>query len=202
MWRGTLIAPTYGEYRFRLEGPPGSVLKLDEAELARAGQDGVEVTLAQGNHSLRVLAPVAAVAPIRLLWQPPGGNAWQPIASDALFVEPVISAGLLGAYYQNATWSGAPTLARIDPELNFRFHNTPLPRPWSVEWTGRILDPDRGHLSIRDAVHRSFLALHRRPTRRRQLGGQGQVCGSADHADRRAARHPGAFRRPDQPPSP
>jgi DNA-binding beta-propeller fold protein YncE/4-amino-4-deoxy-L-arabinose transferase-like glycosyltransferase len=138
VWRGTLIAPTFGTYKFRLEGPADSVLRLDEAEIVRAGQNGVEVTLPQGNHSLKLTAAFTAIEPVRLHWLPAGERAWQPIPTDVLFVEPVASSGLRGNYYQNKDWSGQPALARIDPTINFRYHNTPLPRPWSVEWTGRI----------------------------------------------------------------
>jgi 4-amino-4-deoxy-L-arabinose transferase-like glycosyltransferase/streptogramin lyase len=144
VWRGTLIAPTYGTYRFKLEGPADSVLTLGETEIVGAGPNGAEVTLPQGNHSLTLLAAFTTVEPIRLRWLPPGERAWQPAPADALFVEPVASAGLLGNYYQNKDWSGQPALARIDPTINFRYHNTPLPRPWSVEWTGRILIPTAG----------------------------------------------------------
>jgi DNA-binding beta-propeller fold protein YncE/4-amino-4-deoxy-L-arabinose transferase-like glycosyltransferase len=144
VWRGTLIAPAYGKYRFKLEGPADSVLTLDEAEIVRAGPNGAEVTLPQGNHSLKLLAAFATVEPVRLHWLPPGERAWQPVPPDALFVEPVTSAGLLGNYFPNKDWRGQPTLARIDPTIHFRFHNTPLPRPWSVEWTGRILIPTAG----------------------------------------------------------
>jgi hypothetical protein len=37
-----------------------------------------------------------------------------------------------------------PTLERIDPTLNVYFHLTPLPRPYSVEWTGTLDVPESG----------------------------------------------------------
>jgi 4-amino-4-deoxy-L-arabinose transferase-like glycosyltransferase/sugar lactone lactonase YvrE len=144
VWRSTLVAPAYGAYRFRLEGPASSVLTIDETEVTRGGQDGAELVLAQGNHSLRLRAAFATLEPLRLLWQPPGLRTWQPVAAEALYVEPVRSNGLLGSYYPNKNWAGPPAFTRIDPALSFRFHNLPLPRPWSVEWTGRIHVPVAG----------------------------------------------------------
>lgn len=48
--------------------------------------------------------------------------------------------GLLGKYYRNANWSGAPIDIEVDDEINFDWSTTlPLPPPFSVEWTGNIV---------------------------------------------------------------
>jgi sugar lactone lactonase YvrE len=62
----------------------------------------------------------------------------------ALFSPPVSANGLLGEYYPNSDWQGAPALERVDPTLNVYFHLTPLPRPYSVEWTGTLVVPQSG----------------------------------------------------------
>ena len=202
VWRGALIAPTYGKYRFRLEGPPGSVLKLDEAETRqrRPGRRGGDA---------RPGEPQPAPAGARR-----GGRAGP--AALAAAGRQRLAAGRARCPVRRAGDQRRPA-RRLLPERHLErradvgAHRSraqlPLPQhAVAAPVVGRVdrahPHPDRGHLSIRDAVHRSFLALHRRPTRRRQLGGQGQIRGSADHADRRAARHPGAFRRRDQPPPP
>lgn len=137
-WRSTLALPQFGTYRFRIEGPPEALLAIDGSEVTRAGQDGVELTLAQGNHALAMQAPMTALAPVRVLWQPPGVRGWQPLARENLFVAPVTATGLLGSYFTNQTWSGPPALQRIDSTVAFRFQNAPVPRPWTVEWTGQL----------------------------------------------------------------
>ncbi len=46
--------------------------------------------------------------------------------------------GLLGSYYANGNWQAPEALAQIDPELSLYFHVPMLPRPYTVEWTGKI----------------------------------------------------------------
>jgi hypothetical protein len=56
--------------------------------------------------------------------------------------------GLLGRYYPDANWEGPEALARIDPVPNIYFHILPLPRPYTVEWTGRILISEAGRYAF------------------------------------------------------
>jgi len=56
----------------------------------------------------------------------------------ALYAPPVTYHGLQGVYYANAAWEGIPDLIRIDPILDTYYHVPPLPRPYSVEWTGTL----------------------------------------------------------------
>jgi sugar lactone lactonase YvrE len=76
-------------------------------------------------------------------WQPPGGEA-ETLPTWALYSPPITGHGLLGKYYANSEWQGVPTMERIDPILNVYFHLTPLPRPYSVEWTGFLKAPESG----------------------------------------------------------
>lgn len=147
-WRAILIAPSYGKYRFRVEGPAGARLMLDETEVTRGGATGGELQLAKGNHTLSLVAPLTSAEPVRLLWQTPEQGSWQPVPRDLLFGEPVTNNGLLGNYFTNATWQGAPTLARIDQTVWFRWHLLPLPRPWTAEWTGMISIPADGQYTF------------------------------------------------------
>ena len=62
----------------------------------------------------------------------------------AFYRPPATNNGLQGNYYANANWEGAPRLARIDPFLDIYFHLTPLPRPYSVEWSGVLVAPQAG----------------------------------------------------------
>src|SRR5581483_9723598 len=50
-WTGTLAAPSLGDYAFRLDGPADAILKIDEAELLRGGQEKT-IHLAEGTHRI------------------------------------------------------------------------------------------------------------------------------------------------------
>jgi len=142
-WQGVLYAPHYGLYLLKLEAPAEAQLYLDENLLLEGG--GVmaqEVTLAKGNHALRIRA-VGAEGRLSFRWRPPGGEE-ALVPSWALYGPPVTNNGLLGRYYQNLDWAGSPALARIDPSLSMYFHVTPLPRPYTVEWQGVISIPLAG----------------------------------------------------------
>jgi DNA-binding beta-propeller fold protein YncE/4-amino-4-deoxy-L-arabinose transferase-like glycosyltransferase len=142
-WRGVLYAPYYGPYLLKLEAPAKAQLYLDENLLLDgSGVMAQEITLAEGNHALRVRA-VGAEGRVRLQWQTPGGEE-AVVPTWALYRPPVTNNGLLGRYYQNLDWAGPPALARIDPSLSLYFHITPLPRPYTVEWQGVISIPRAG----------------------------------------------------------
>jgi hypothetical protein len=52
--------------------------------------------------------------------------------------------GLLGNYYNGASWSGTPAFSRIDPFFDTYFHIIPLDRPYTVDWSGQIEIPASG----------------------------------------------------------
>ncbi|GIW10641.1 MAG: hypothetical protein KatS3mg061_1698 [Dehalococcoidia bacterium] len=136
-WSATLKVPRYGTYRLVLEGPASAELFLD-GSLVASGGTSARLRLAAGNHTLLVRALVAAPGPpVQLLWEGEGVPL-QLVPATALFLPPVTASGLLGKYYPNATLSGEPSLLRIDPQIGMYFHILPLPRPYSVEWTGSI----------------------------------------------------------------
>jgi sugar lactone lactonase YvrE/4-amino-4-deoxy-L-arabinose transferase-like glycosyltransferase len=142
-WRAVLAAPAYGRYAFKLEGPPEAVLKIDETELTTGGSEA-GVTLARGNHTLSVRALLSGPDAPRLLWRTPSDGQYAPLPRHFLFRAPVTNNGLLGTYYHGTTWSGEPGLQQIDPSMQLRFHLLPLPRPYSVEWRGKLYIPSAG----------------------------------------------------------
>jgi 4-amino-4-deoxy-L-arabinose transferase-like glycosyltransferase len=136
-WTGTLTAPEYGLYQLVLRAPSEAELYLDEVLLMEGeGELSTEVTLAQGNHALRVRA-MGTEGRIELAWQPPGEEE-HTVPSWALHVPPVSGHGLLGSYYPNGVWTPPAALARIDPRLGVYFHIPPLDQPYTVEWKGWI----------------------------------------------------------------
>ncbi|MBI1878817.1 MAG: hypothetical protein HYR94_11465 [Chloroflexi bacterium] len=142
-WSGVLYAPRYGPYSLRLITPGSGLLELDGNIIFDGeGEQLTGLPLAQGNHSIRVRAE-GAPGQVALYWQPPGEGETL-IPQWALYVPPIINHGLLGNYYPNDRWEGQPALQRIDPFLDIYFHFTPLPRPYTVEWTGSLDAPQSG----------------------------------------------------------
>ncbi len=142
-WQGVLRAARYGPYRLALQAPGWAELYLDETLLLQGqGELSAEVTLAQGNHALRLRA-VGAEGHFELAWQPPE-EGMQTVPAWALYGPPVTNNGLLGKYYPNREWRPPVALARIDSRLNTYFHITPLPRPYTVEWEGKLFAPQSG----------------------------------------------------------
>ncbi len=89
----------------------------------------------------------AQLGPVRLHWKTDDGDA-TTIPAWALYSEPVAVHGLLGRYFANPDWAEPEAQARIDEQLDLYFHVTPLPRPYTVEWTGKIAIPESGRYSF------------------------------------------------------
>jgi streptogramin lyase len=158
-WHGVVAAPQVGNYLLKVQGPATSKLYVDE-NLVVQGSSQSTVPLAEGLHAIRLESVVDEPQAIRLLWQPPGTAAPVPIPSDDLFAPPASARGLLGKYYQSPAWQGQPAKEQIDPTLKYNFHLTPLPRPYSVDWTGKLDIPVAGVYSFAtDSVDSSWIYL-------------------------------------------
>ena len=157
-WDGVLYAPSYGQYTLSLHTPDQARLSLDGTQISGSQVLTATPLLAQGNHYLNVRAK-GGPGVVQLFWQPPGQEQ-SLVPSQVLYHSPVTANGLLGRYFANPDWRGAPALARIDPLLDMYFHLTPLPRPYSVEWSGELEVPQAGtyRLGLR-AVDRASLYL-------------------------------------------
>lgn len=136
-FRSTLYAQQYGSYRFGVRGAPVSTLWIDENPVSDP-----PLTLARGNHALRLQVRGNANK-VELWWQPPNAPP-QLVPVANLFRAPVTNSGLLGAYYPSPNWTGIPAFVQIDPEIAFYFHIIPLPRPYTVEWIGKLFAPTAG----------------------------------------------------------
>jgi hypothetical protein len=136
--RTTLHISDYGSYLFSRRGAMGVKIWIDENPVSDR-----PLTLARGNHALRLQASRNANK-FELWWQPPNAQEMQPIPAANLFHPPVTNNGLQGAYYPSPDWSGEPAFTQIDPQIDFYFHIIPLPRPYSVEWTGKLFAPATG----------------------------------------------------------
>ena len=153
-WSGVLSVGRYGPHKLVLRAPSRAELYVDEELVASAAAMETEPTdgegeaivaaleLAQGNHNLRIRA-VSGEGPVTFSWQRPGEDE-QIVPSSALNVPPVTNNGLLGRYYANGDWREPAAFTRIDPQINLYFHVIPLPRPYTVEWVGKIAIPQEG----------------------------------------------------------
>ena len=145
-WQGALYAEQYGLYRLTLHSPSPAALYLDDAQISLdddgKGAQTAEVELAKGVHSLAITTE-AAEGHFELEWQPPNGER-ATIPASNLFLPPVSNNGLLGRYFANGDWQEPPAFTQIDPWIRFYYHNQPLPRPYTVEWSGRIYIPETG----------------------------------------------------------
>ncbi len=142
-FEATLIAPAYGSYRIMLEGSSQARLRLDGDVVLVGGQTG-NVVLAKGPHALRLDVPDAGTRPLRLLWAPPRQDELGPVPSNLLYSSPVRVTGLLARLYNGREPSSPPATEEIQPAVDMRVHNTPLPRPYTIVWTGSILAPQAG----------------------------------------------------------
>jgi hypothetical protein len=140
-WQGVLAANIYGPYQFFVQAPSHVTLWIDESVVidGDAGEvDGLGggLMLARGHHNIRLHAE-SGEGRIRFAWQPPDGPP-ETVPSWALYVPPVQSNGLLGQYFANGDWGGEAAFAQIDPRLSMYFHVPTLPRPYTVEWSGKL----------------------------------------------------------------
>ena len=145
-WRGVLMAPNDGTYGLRVSGQPAENAEvwLDGAPVLGGDQPiGRNIRLAKGRHDLHFRLRMAGPGAVAFQWQPPG-EEWQTVPQQSLYGPPVTANGLAGRYYPNGSWEGAPAIMRIDPEVSFYIHLIPLPRPYSVEWTGELDAPVTG----------------------------------------------------------
>lgn len=146
-WEGVLAVTTYGPHQFVLQAPGEAALYIGEEQVLSGdagGEAGISgaVLLAQGNHNLRVVAE-GGEGRVALAWRTPERES-ELVPSWALYRSPVRSNGLLGMYYANGSWEDPATFAQIDPRIGIYFHVPVLPRPYTVEWTGKLAVPQTG----------------------------------------------------------
>jgi hypothetical protein len=142
--RGTLRVSKDGLHALVLESDSPARLDVDgETILGAPGSRTVE--LARGCHSVEVVVDVrGGPGATRLLWRTPDASAPAPLPEDALFSPSLPTGGLLGSYFAGRKWAGAPLLVQIDPMIAFYYHTSPVPFPFSVRWSGRLLTPEAG----------------------------------------------------------
>jgi len=142
-WEGFLHAKSYGQYEFYLEAPAAAELRIGERVIAQ-GTSALSgaIVLAEGVHALRVNV-VGAAGRVTLAWRTPDGLV-SVIPPTAFYNEPRLGHGLLGRYFANGDWTPPEVMSRIDARFDRYIHVVPLPRPYTVEWTGKVAAPIDG----------------------------------------------------------
>ncbi len=107
-WQGAIRLDHGGDYEIRGEG--GLQVFLDGKPWE--GQH----YLGRGLYGLRVVWPGGASSNARLIWQIPNHDP-VPVPPEALFRVAWPRQGLLGTYYRNTNWEGAPLFHQVTPFL-------------------------------------------------------------------------------------
>lgn len=162
-WEGFLHAKRYGQYEFYLEAPAAAELRIGEHVIAE-GSTALSgaVTLAEGVHALRVNV-VGATGRVTLAWRTPDGVV-SVIPPTAFYNSQRLGHGLLGRYFANGDWTPPEVMSRIDTRFNRYVHVVPLPRPYTVEWTGKVVAPVDGRYRFGlESIDESMLWINDTP---------------------------------------
>jgi beta-glucosidase len=141
----------------------GGLLPLpkDLSSIAVIGPNADDLSLLLGNYHgtpSRAVTPLEgirrAVSPTTTVYTARGCE----IATGVAPLAPVPAAylrgaegatGLSGAYFSNADFSGEPAFGRVDPQVDFGWHDAsplggPPTQPCAVRWTGALIPPITG----------------------------------------------------------
>ncbi|MFZ2358943.1 MAG: PA14 domain-containing protein, partial [Anaerolineae bacterium] len=145
VWEGTLLVPDYGQYTFDLlaeaEAASVQIGRQQRIDLDRAGEAQLTATLAAGFHPIRLEAQSGQTpGRLRLSWSGPTFGS-TTVGGDALYAFRLGDQGLVGYYYANGNWEGAPALVRNDLLVT---PNNPLREPFSILWRGKLAVPATG----------------------------------------------------------
>ncbi|TAK32112.1 MAG: hypothetical protein EPO21_15925 [Chloroflexota bacterium] len=160
-WTGNILIPAYDTYQFALETGGWAELTVDGRPLLESSASRLEesVTLAKGLHAIRLRARVDQAGSLKLLWSSKNIPR-QEVPANSLFASRVPNNGLIGYYYRNGDFSGTPAFAQIDRAVSFDFHISPLPRPYSIEWRGKInLSQGGTYLFGSESIDRSWIYI-------------------------------------------
>jgi sugar lactone lactonase YvrE/4-amino-4-deoxy-L-arabinose transferase-like glycosyltransferase len=142
-WNGVLHTGMYGVHDLVLESPGQAELLIGEQQvLSGTGVLSGSLTLAEGNHALRVRAQ-GAPGRFQLRWRTPD-RPLEVAGPGSLYAPPVTANGLLARYFANGGWQEPEVRARVEDQMGYYIHVPPLPRPYTIEYTGKIAIPVAG----------------------------------------------------------
>ena len=110
-WNGVLHVADYGAHDLVLESPGQAELYIGEQQvLSGTGVLSGSLTLAEGNHALRVRAQ-GAPGRFELRWRAPD-KPLEVMGTGALYAAPLAANGLLARYFANGDWQGPEAQGR------------------------------------------------------------------------------------------
>ncbi|MEP6775204.1 MAG: glycosyltransferase family 39 protein, partial [Chloroflexota bacterium] len=145
----TLKVPQYAIYSFGWQNADGSTGQT--ADTPEVWMDGAKITLGQvmpvgaGLHSVVISGTQGTKVDLsNLLWAQDNPLMF-PISSDFWFDPTRIAPhGLTALVRAGDNFDSVPQQIKIDPQVSFYFQITLLPRPYAVEWVGKLYAPLAG----------------------------------------------------------
>jgi fibro-slime domain-containing protein len=140
-WEGGVFIPDYGEYVF---GAAGLLIHVDGVPVAdgRTGYHEGSVVLAKAWHTLQAQSVIEEVpTDMFLAWRRSHEEKMRIIPCEMFSrLPPLSDHGLLGRYYETDSWAGRPLFERLDPVVDFQWHESePVHEGvFSVSWHGEI----------------------------------------------------------------
>ena len=148
---GSLHIANPGEYALELQGGSDVQVTLDGMPLLSDRKRSVRIEPAVGLHAIEVRGRGSGAADaLRVLWQPPGQEAFAAIPLGNLFNGSVRPVGLTGRFYDGARDADsvegvAPDAMRITPDIGSAFWLEPvLDAPYFAVWDGTLNAPEGG----------------------------------------------------------
>jgi sugar lactone lactonase YvrE len=80
----------------------------------------------------------------QFIWSTPGGSQETLPPSNLFDPRRIEPHGLTGILRAGVSFDAVPAAGRVDPVISFYFHQTLLPRPYTVEWSGKLYAPVDG----------------------------------------------------------
>jgi hypothetical protein len=152
-WSGQLVAPAFGEYRFRLEGGASASLSLDGTTFVKSDGSSAEtaVVLSRGIHSFALDGVLSRRDTRVVLTWSAGGSSFVPVSRRFFWAGPGRS--LLGAvrWTEGEAGNGRELIGyRTDGFVGFRAAQTTLGfgHPVEAAWQGILRVPAAGTYSF------------------------------------------------------
>src|SRR5215472_13402975 len=137
------VLPLSGKVRsVAVIGPSG-----DDAVFVTGGSAGVPLAAGQAVTPLAGITARAASAGIQVTSaQGSAGDVAAPalVPSSALTPSSGTGPGLLGTYWSNGDFSGAPVATRVDPAVDLSAAPSETGALWSAKWTGTLTPTETG----------------------------------------------------------
>jgi hypothetical protein len=145
----TLKVPQYASYSFGWQGAPGNTgsdpgtpeVWIDNSKIAL----GQVMPMSAGLHSVVISGTQGTRVDLSSLLWAQDTPLLAPISPDFWF-DPtrVVPAGLTALIRAGDNFDSVPQRTRIDPQVSFYFQLLPLPRPYTIEWVGKLYAPVQG----------------------------------------------------------